>query len=990
MDGNAPSTEDTIKYPRMRYAVTRVWADNPRKVVTGLDELAASIATKDIIEPLIVRALEVPDGEITHEVLAGQRRYLAGQKAGLADFPYILRQLDDAEALEIALVENNQRVDPSPLEDAEAIQRRMTDSKHACTAEYLADRLGRPVKWVHGRLALLGLCDEAKAWMRDGKLPITHAQKLAAVDAATQGRVLERFKTASELPAAKQFAHEITYALHLLSGAPFDTNDAKLLGGACAKCPKRSDTQAELFDTGRGETGAHCLDNTCWNGKVTAIWERAQRDAKKRHLDVLTDSDLVRDGYGDDPAYVVWGKPYDVKPAKEGDAPVAVARTPRGVVVELYAKPEKPQRGESDDEYFEDEDGERDEERAEWEKRRAEQDAKRAAEEAERQAETARVLALIPLHRHLFARLALDELAVQLYGPYDLKRILKTLGIDAPEKRESASTSLVKLVPDDVLMDVVIAYAVSSRLNDEDMGDDPPEYERKARELVTGKSVVVPVTRVWIRAEEWDGLGDETRSQYESYGDDKEIEWEGREGFVTTSVGNETLVYLQRISRSYKVTLHEGDELPAKSSKKKARKKAAETEPVSAEVEPPETLTRVWIHEGEWDGLSMEARDFYVAPDIDVDEVEWARRGVFVTAAVNGKTLTMLQGLAKEDNLTLHEGEEPPEPPPSKKKPQKKAEKNVETEPSNAPADTSPASALKLYSYGFAPGCDDDITAQVQKIAGTPLAFLSTVEGDYRWTPAYDKGSDAHTKIAAFLDSFPDKLDMLNGGYIAEHDLTPTEKGTFRGCHHSRCQRRRLQRVEIGPGLYCNACRVVIEGKTSTKTNRTGESTEAPIEQPEATVDEPTKPRPGELVFFKGEDAGHAIERITATHLVVDVDGMEYLVPRDTLSWRSRWQTSETKPETTTLRVSQADWQKHKSGLQDTSTGLLHKKWNAEGEDRVAVFPCGAGIYDRVLQYARKHAIELYVGAREATNRVSPLDPPAAPAKKSRSKKGAK
>lgn len=68
MDGNAPSTED-IKYPRMRYAVARVWADNPRKVVTGIDELAASIATKDIIEPLIVRALEVPDGAITHEVL---------------------------------------------------------------------------------------------------------------------------------------------------------------------------------------------------------------------------------------------------------------------------------------------------------------------------------------------------------------------------------------------------------------------------------------------------------------------------------------------------------------------------------------------------------------------------------------------------------------------------------------------------------------------------------------------------------------------------------------------------------------------------------------------------------------------------------------------------------------------------------------------------------------------------------------------------------
>ena len=59
------------------------------------------------------------------------------------------------------------------------------------------------------------------------------------------------------------------------------------------------------------------------------------------------------------------------------------------------------------------------------------------------------------------------------------------------------------------------------------------------------------------------------------------------------------------------------------------------------------------------------------------------------------------------------------------------------------------------------------------------------------------------------------------------------------------------------------------------------------------------------------------------------------------------------------------------------------------GDDRVAVFPCGAGIYDRVLTYARKHGIELYVGARTETNRVSPVDPPAAPKKARKTKGGA-
>ena len=764
MDGNAPSTEDTIKYPRMRYAVARVWADNPRKVVTGIDELAASIATKDIIEPLIVRALEVPDGEITHEVLAGQRRYLAGQKAGLNDFPYILRQLDDAEALELALIENNQRVDPSPLEDAEAIHRRMADPKHACTAEYLADRLGRRVEWVKGRLALLGLCDEAKAWLRDGKLPITHAQKLAAVDTDTQRRVVEKFKNAPELPAAKQFAHEITYALHLLSGAPFDADDAKLPGGACAKCPKRSDTQPDLFDTGRG---AHCLDNTCWNGKVTAIWERAQKDAKKRHLDVLTDEYLVRDGYGDDPAYVVWGKPYDVKPAQKGDAPVAIARTPRGAVVELYAKPVKKSGDDGDElEALEDEQDDNaatvEEARKAWLEERAAKDAERqgevdrvleerAAKDAERQGEVDRVLVLLRENRAVFSRLALEEVEANLYvDPHALSRLARAVGVELDASASRTDTrALVRKLPDDAVVDVLLAYVVLGHLTQEP-SENAPEWETRVRELVAGKPQDEALTRVWIREQEWDGLSENGREVYAFPDVDREIRWEGREGVVTARVGATDLEYLRT--------------------------------------------------------------------------------------------------MASEDGITLHEGEEPPPAPAPK--------------PSKKPAR--------------------------KKAAGRPAA-------------------------------------------------EPVE-----------------------------------------------------VEQPEAPVDEPVKPKAGELVFFAGKDSGHAIERITATHLVVDVDGMEYLVPRDTLSWRSRWQTSETKPKTTTLRASQADWQKHKSGLQDTSTGLLHKKWNAEGEDRVAVFPCGAGIYDRVLQYARKHAIELYVGAREATNRVSPLDPPAALAKKSRSKKGAK
>lgn len=96
--------------------------------------------------------------------------------AGLTEVPCVVRVLDDATALEIALVENSQRNDPSPLEEAESID--LLTRKHGRTVDQVADKLGRDVRWVRRRLTLLTLCEAARERMRKGELPLAHAERV--------------------------------------------------------------------------------------------------------------------------------------------------------------------------------------------------------------------------------------------------------------------------------------------------------------------------------------------------------------------------------------------------------------------------------------------------------------------------------------------------------------------------------------------------------------------------------------------------------------------------------------------------------------------------------------------------------------------------------------------------------------------------------------------------------------------------------------------
>jgi ParB family transcriptional regulator, chromosome partitioning protein len=148
-----------------------------------LDALAQSIREKGILQPLLARPLAQRDDGAAFELVAGERRWRAAQRAGLHEVPVIVRALVDAEALEIALVENLQREDLSPLEEAEAYSRLMRE--FARTQADVAEAVGKSRSHVANTVRLLALPAVVRRQVEDGALSAGHARALlAAPDAA--------------------------------------------------------------------------------------------------------------------------------------------------------------------------------------------------------------------------------------------------------------------------------------------------------------------------------------------------------------------------------------------------------------------------------------------------------------------------------------------------------------------------------------------------------------------------------------------------------------------------------------------------------------------------------------------------------------------------------------------------------------------------------------------------------------------------------------
>lgn len=150
----------------------------------ALNELADSIRAQGLLQALLVRPITNGKPGVTHEIIAGERRFRAAQLAGLTEVPVLVRDVDDKGAAAMALIENMQREDLNPLEEAQGIQRLLDE--FSFTHEQAAESVGRSRSAVSNLLRLLNLAKPVQSMLMAGDIDMGHARALLAVDAATQ------------------------------------------------------------------------------------------------------------------------------------------------------------------------------------------------------------------------------------------------------------------------------------------------------------------------------------------------------------------------------------------------------------------------------------------------------------------------------------------------------------------------------------------------------------------------------------------------------------------------------------------------------------------------------------------------------------------------------------------------------------------------------------------------------------------------------------
>ena len=144
-----------------------------------LDDLIASIKRHGILQPLVVT--KTPDG---YELIAGERRLRAARMAGRSDVPVVVRSAEEQDKLELALVENIQRADLNPIEEARAYRKLIED--YDLTQEAVAERLGKSRPQVANTLRLLDLPEEVQSAVREGRIPVTAARALLSLESPEQ------------------------------------------------------------------------------------------------------------------------------------------------------------------------------------------------------------------------------------------------------------------------------------------------------------------------------------------------------------------------------------------------------------------------------------------------------------------------------------------------------------------------------------------------------------------------------------------------------------------------------------------------------------------------------------------------------------------------------------------------------------------------------------------------------------------------------------
>jgi ParB family chromosome partitioning protein len=223
----------------------------PRKtfVPEKLQELTASIKEKGILQPIVARKV----GKDHFEIIAGERRWRAAQAAGLERVPVILKEVQNQESLELALIENLQRHDLNPIDEAEAYQR-LAD-EFDLTQQEIAQKVGKDRVTVANAVRLLSLTPEVKLMLAQGELSAGHAKALLALTDPAKQKELAKKITSEKLTvrAAEKLVQGATRkALNTTNGLEFDVA-GKLVKGLESDLAKTLGTKVEIaYNKGNG------------------------------------------------------------------------------------------------------------------------------------------------------------------------------------------------------------------------------------------------------------------------------------------------------------------------------------------------------------------------------------------------------------------------------------------------------------------------------------------------------------------------------------------------------------------------------------------------------------------------------------------------------------------------------------------------------------------------------------------------------------------
>jgi ParB family chromosome partitioning protein len=250
---------------------------NPRSHVdqAALKELIESIKAQGVLVPLLVRATDRVglqkdgrDGRL-YEVVCGSRRHTAAKAVGLEGVPVRVCNFTDEQVMEVQIIENLQRQDVHPLDEAQGYLRLMKSGRYDATG--LAAKVGRSETYIHRRLKLCALIEPAQKALWADKINVAQAELIARLQAGDQKKVLDFATTRTNCTTAVLEQWIASNVLLRLREAPFDKADGGSPGakpGACNECPKRTSAAPLLFpEVGRDD---RCTDPGCWQAKIEA------------------------------------------------------------------------------------------------------------------------------------------------------------------------------------------------------------------------------------------------------------------------------------------------------------------------------------------------------------------------------------------------------------------------------------------------------------------------------------------------------------------------------------------------------------------------------------------------------------------------------------------------------------------------------------------------------------------------------------------------